>query len=64
MNADQAQKIAAPSANTTLTIDRNHIASVVKPAGTEVSFTSKVVSRVPSEVGIYKNHELSLKGWL
>ena len=33
----------------------------VKPAGTQVRSTSKVVSRVPSKVGIYKYHALSLK---
>jgi len=34
----------------------------VKPGGTEVRFTSQVVSRVPSRVDIYKYRELSLIG--
>ena len=37
--------------------------ALAKSAGTEVRFTSKVVSRVPSKVGIYKYYEPSLKRW-
>ena len=53
----------APNARSSSRPGENCLAQAfVKTAGTEVRFTSQVVSRVPSRVDIYKYRELSLKG--